>query len=86
MRGEAGGGEARLGTTRQSSARHGENTASSTVAKSRETVSRLQFLQSVNTPQYIYILIHIYVYVGVNLNIDHFATCPNKLQCDLKFC
>jgi hypothetical protein len=32
MRDEAGWGEVRLGNTRQSSAQHGENTASSTVA------------------------------------------------------
>jgi hypothetical protein len=42
----------RLVTARLCSARHGENTASSTVAQSRERVSMLQFLHGVNTPQY----------------------------------
>jgi hypothetical protein len=58
-------GETRLVTARQSSAQHGENTASSTVTQSREGVSTLQFLHGVNTPQYcmyVYTVVHIIAY------------------------
>jgi hypothetical protein len=45
-------GDARLVTVRQSPARHGENTASSTAAQSRERASMSQFLHGVNTPHF----------------------------------
>jgi hypothetical protein len=45
-------------SSRLGSARHGENTSSSTVVCSRERVSMLQLLHGVNTPHYIYIYIY----------------------------
>jgi hypothetical protein len=64
-RGDAMRGDTRLVTARLGSARHGENTASSTVAYSRERVSMLQFFHGVNTPQYIHMYISMYVFYSV---------------------
>jgi uncharacterized protein YcaQ len=63
-------GDARLLTAQQTSARHGENTASSTVAQSWERVSMLQFLHGLNTPQriqYLNLNPRVYCYHSVHL-------------------